>query len=343
MKSKIDKNVFFNLLNGFGAMGEENSVFSTAKEELKKFANVVREDINGNIIGTLGYEDAKYHILLDAHLDQVCLIITHICEGGFLKFSSCGGIDSRILPGKFVKIFADSRDISGIISSIPPHIEQRNADYLKKEELFIDTGLSEEEVRKSVIPGDRVTFASEAQSLLDDIVVSKSIDNRAGVITLLHFAKILNKENLKNTKISILLSNGEEINAVGAKTGTFNLEPDLAIALDVSFAKQPNVDEACKGKMGSGPMIGVSPCLSKKVYKDMIDVAKYNSIPFQIEVMPQKTGTNADQISVSKGGVETGLLSIPIRYMHTMSETVCLKDIEYTASLLKKTVSTYLR
>ncbi len=338
----FDRGVFFDLTNSFGAMGEEGGATGVARSELEKFADCVYEDGNGNIVGVIGNRDAKFNILLDAHLDQVCLIVTHICEGGFLKFASCGGIDSRILPGKLVKIISKGKDVFGIICTSPPHISKGETDYSKKEELLIDTGLNEDEIKNLIPLGSRATFASCAKPLLNESIVSKSIDNRAGVMVLLHFAKIFSKRKLRNAKISILLSNGEEINAAGAKTGTFALKPDLAIAVDVSFATQPKVDGVSKGEMGKGPMIGVSPCLCSNIYKKIIKLAQDNNIPFQIEVMPERTGTNSDHIVTSRSGVEVGLLSIPIRYMHTMSETVCLKDIDYTCELLEKYVSTIL-
>ena len=331
--AKQVRDLFVRLLDNFGALGSESDVLSVAEGELKKYANRVYRDRNNNLVAEFFNSDAEDHIVLDAHLDQVSLIVTRICKGGFVKFSSCGGIDSRILPGKLLRILGN-REVLGIVSNIPPHLSKGESDYLKKEDLVIDTGFSEEELKRFVPLGSLVVFAENAQELLNSRMVSKAIDNRAGVMALLRCAKMFSEKEFKNVRLSILLSTGEEINALGAKTAAFSLEPNFAIAVDVSFAKQPKIDETNKGELGGGPMIGVSPCLCKDMYKKLTEIAKEEKIPYQFEVMAQKTGTNADHILSSKCGVKTGLVSIPIRYMHTMSEVVDVEDIEYTARLI---------
>ena len=330
---ELERELFFNLLNNFGVLGSEEDVLNVAKKELEKYTNKVYRDKSNNLIAEFFNPKATKHVVLDAHLDQVSLIVTHICKGGFIKFSSCGGIDSRILPGKLLKILG-TKEIFGIVSNVPPHLSAEKDDYLKKEDLVIDTGLSEEKVKELVPIGSLIVFSEKAQKLLNNRIVSKAIDNRAGVMTLLHCAKMFSEKDFKDLKVSILLSTGEEINALGAKTGSFILEPDIAIVVDTSFAKQPKVDEINKGELGQGPMIGISPCLCKEIYNELISLARKEKIPYQFEVMPQKTGTNADHILSSKGGIKTGLLSVPIRYMHTMSEVLDLKDIEHTSNLL---------
>ena len=338
----IDKTLFKNILNTFGSMSEEDNVIEIAKKEMEKYSNNVYVTKSKNLVCEMGNKDAKNHIMLDAHLDQICLIVTHICNNGFLKFSSCGGIDARILPGKLVKILSE-KEIYGIIAVAPSNVlKNKDKDYQSIDELLIDVGLTKKEACTLIPIGTKIAFDSKAEELLNKRVVSKAIDNRASVIALLNCAKMLEKIDFKNTKLSILLSTGEEINAFGAKTGSYDLNPDIALAVDVSFATQPNIDDENKGKFNKGPMIGISPCICKEISSKLIEISRQINIPYQFEVMAQKTGTNADSISITKNGIKTGLVSIPIRYMHTMVETVDIKDIEYTSKLITNFVKYYV-
>lgn len=184
-------------------------------------------------------------------------------------------------------------------------------------------------------PGDFVGFESKMQELLNENVTAPGLDNNAGVAALICCAQLLseNIENLKS-KVSFLFSTGEEITGVGAKTAAFSISPDEAISVDTSFSDQKNVSEDKFGKLSCGPMIGISPVLSKSISNTLIEIAKKEKIPYQFEVMSGKTSTNADDIAISKTGVKTALLSIPLRYMHTPVEVINVYDIENTAKLL---------
>ena len=323
-------------------MSEEDNIIETIKKEIGKCSKNVYVTESKNLVCEMGNKDARNHIMLDAHLDQICLVVTNICENGFLKFSSCGGIDARILPGKLVKILSE-KEIYGIISVAPSDVlKNKDNDYQSINELLIDVGLTKKEAGTLIPIGTKIAFESKAEELLNKRVVSKAIDNRASVVALLNCAKELEKINFKNTKLSILFSTGEEINAFGAKTGSYNLNPDIALAVDVSFATQPDIDDDNKGNFNKGPMIGISPCICKEISSKLIEISRHINIPYQFEIMAQKTGTNADAISVTKKGTKTGLVSIPIRYMHTMVETVDIEDIEYTSKLITCFIKHYI-
>lgn len=325
------EDLIFKLTNIF-YIKDNNKVLSPIIEELSKYAETKIYE-NGNIIGTLGNKKSKNHIMLDAHIDQIGLVVTNILENGFLKVASCGGVDSRILPGSTLKIYG-KKVITGIVCSTPPHlIKNKDNKYLKVDELYVDTGLSSEEAKQNIPLYSYIGFDNNPQKLLNNKITAPALDNRAGVAALIYCAKILSKSDL-DLKVSIVLSSGEETTTVGAKTASFDLFPQESIAVDVSFAADPNVSKENKGILGSGPMIGFAPSLSKEISQKLIKISKKNDIPYQYEIMGGKTGTNADEISITKSGIKTGLVSIPIRYMHTPIETADISDIKNTAKLL---------
>ncbi|MDQ5983213.1 MAG: putative aminopeptidase YsdC [Eubacteriales bacterium SKADARSKE-1] len=313
-----------------------DDILSVVSQELSKYAKVTI-DKNKNVIGTMGNLNSKQHIMFDAHLDKIGIIVTNICENGFLKVANVGGVDCRVLPGSTVKIYG-KKVIFGIVCSTPPHLAKNKDDkFLKVDELLIDPGLSKDEAKKLIEPGIYISFGAEPNLLLNNRIAAPGLDNRAGVCALLHCSKILSKEEL-NCKVSFVLSSGEEINALGAKTGTFAIEPNRAIVVDTSFGTQPELANENKGVLGDGPMIGISPSISNEISNTLIDLAKSEKIPYQFEVMGGKTGTNADSVAISKSGVKTGLVSIPLRYMHTPCEVVDIDDIKNTAKLLASAV-----
>ena len=313
-------------------ISEHNDSTKPIIKELSKYAEVTT-DRNGNIIGTLGNKDSEKHIMLDAHIDQIGLLVTNILDNGFLKVCAAGGIDCRILPGSLLKIYGEET-LTGNVSSIPPHlIDTEENKFLKPNELYIDTGLTKEEALKIIPLYSYVGFCSKPTKLLNNKITAPALDDRAGVAALLECAKILSKEKV-DCKVSIVFSVGEETTALGAKTASFKISPQEAIAVDVSFGKQPGISADNKGVLGLGPMIGFSPTLSKEISCKLIKLAKKNDIPYQYEIMSGKTGTNADSISTTKTGIKTGLVSIPLRYMHTPVEVVDVLDIKNTAKLL---------
>lgn len=322
----------------FFISGNESATKQFSKELAKHCETIT--DRNGNIIGTMGNMKSRNHIMLEAHMDQIGLVVTNVLEHGFLKVTSCGGMNVKVLPGSRVKIYG-TECITGIVCSTPPHLAQGKEDkYPKVEELYIDTGLSTEEAQEKIPLFSYVGFATSSQNLLNNRTAAPALDNRASIASLLHCAKILSKTKL-DCKVSFVLSVGEETTGAGAKTASFEFFPQEAIVVDVSFAKQPGIPSENKGELGVGPMIGFSPALSNELSHRLVKLANKNEIPYQYEIMGGKTGTNADNISITKSGIKTGLLSIPIRNMHSPVEVVDLNDIKNTAKLLASYVKRF--
>jgi len=327
------KDILLKLCSVDGVSGSEGAVANTAKEFVEKFADC-NTDSMGNVFATVG--KGEKHILIDAHIDQIGMIVTAVDENGFLSVATCGGVDRRILLDSQVIIYGKNT-AEGIVCCQPPHLT-KNADYENApdiEDVFIDTGLSGEKAKELISVGSKIALKSSPCELLNGKIASKSIDNRAGIAALIRCADILKEENL-NCKVTYLFSCQEETGQRGAKISAFNCDPDEAIAVDVSFNYTPGCKKLQCGEMGKGPMIGVSPVLSDEVTESLKKLSDENDIPFQLEIMGEGTGTNADMIAVSRCGVKCGLLSIPISYMHTGAEVVLCDDIECTAQLLAR-------
>ena len=328
--------VLSRLTSSVGVSGNEYDASATASEILSDYAEV-NVDSFGNVYGKVGdFSENKKTLLLDAHIDEIGMIVTDITDDGFLKVAECGGPDRRVLPAQQVSIYGKEK-IYGVITSTPPHLETDNRKIPDMDEIFIDTGLNGESLRNIVSRGDRVLIENTLEKMNDRIVTSKSLDDRCGVTAIL---LALDKLKGRKTKynISVLFSAQEETGERGAKTGAYNIDADMAVVVDVSFGLTHGEKEENCGKTGGGCMIGIAPSLSGELSDAFIKTAKEKNIPYQREIMNGKTGTNADEIGISRGGVATVTLSVPIKYMHTPVEVCDITDIENTAELIAEFV-----
>lgn len=314
-----------------GVSGAENRAADVAAELLGRYMPVKIGPL-GSVTGTKGNGDV--HILLDAHLDQIGLIVTAIDETGFLKVAKCGGADIRVLAAAEVTVHG-KEDIFGIITSTPPHLSKPEDSSKAKsfDEIAVDIGMKREDAMKIVSPGDRITFNGGFSKLLGNRVASPSVDDRAGVAAILRCLEMLEGKEL-NCRLSVMFSVQEETGGSGAQTGAFTAAADEAIAVDVSFATAPGISGEKYASLGGGTMIGYAPSLDYEMSRCLSDIAEKKNIPNQPEVMGGKTGTNCDEIQISGKGVKTALLSIPLRNMHTAIEVCDLEDIENTAKLM---------
>lgn len=317
------------LTSSVGVSGAENNVVDLLCDILSPYGKVEVDSLN-NVYCTFG---EGYHYLLDAHLDEIGFVVKSISDAGFIKVSNVGGIDRRMLLAAEVSVWGD-KEYRGVISTLPPHLQK--ADDEKKapsiDDITIDIGLSKEEAQKHISLGDRVTFKRNFVQLLGNQISSSVLDDRSGVCAILLAIEELKK---LNCKVTVMFSSQEEVGTRGAKVGPYNRNIDEAIVVDVSFGYTPLCKKSDCGEIGKGPMIGVSPILDKSISSTLIDVAKNNNIPYQIEVMGGgHTGTNADVISISEYGIKTSLISIPEKYMHSPIEIVDITDVENTSKLI---------
>lgn len=324
-----------------GVAGYEKSAAEKACELLREYIPGAECDLFGNVSGVLpSRKENAPTLLLDAHIDEIGMIVTSIDEKGFVRFAKCGGMDRRILSAQYVTVHG-SRPVPGIIGSVPPHL-QKKEDANKVPDfdaMFVDVGMTREEAEAVISLGDRITVNSTFSLLLNDQVTSKALDDRAGVAAILETLELL-KNDAPNVNLAVQFSGREETGGQGCIISSFQMEPDMAIALDVSFAATPDMEKSRYGELGKGVLIGIAPSLNKEMTDALLSVAKEKSIPWQPEVMGGGTGTNADSIAVSRSGVRTGLLSIPQKYMHTPIEVVDVKDIRSAAELMAEYIRT---
>ena len=325
------KDILYRLCSADGISGSENEVFETACELLGKYADVRRE-INGNIIAEMGDKNSKRHIMLDAHIDRIGLVVTYINDDGFIKAEPVGGIDLRTLQSSAVTVIGKEK-ILGVICTMPPHLSNGEDEELSKDKIWIDTGLPVQKVKELVSLGDSIIVYSEFRELLNNCVAVSALDNRAGCAVLIKCAEMLCGNDLP-CRLSIVLSVQEETSELGAKTSAFSLSPDEAIVVDVGFAAQDGVPHEKCGEIGCGGIISIAPVLSSAVTDKIISISKKLKMNCDYEVCGGTTGTNADGISAAKGGIPCGVISIPEKNMHTQTEIVSIDDMEKIAELL---------
>ena len=323
--------LLFDLCAANGVSGCESELFDLIQSSLGPYAEVTA-DANGNVYAVLGNPSGDKTILLDAHLDRIGLIVTDIDQNGFVKVDKCGGMDSRVLQNARL---AAHDGITGTVCCLPPHLSDGSEDKATPiNKVWVDFGMNAEQVREHVKIGDTLTFVSKPRMLMNNIITSPALDNRCSVAALIRCAEMLHGSKVRY-KVVLLFSAQEETYGTGAATGAYRVNADEAIVVDVSFASQPDVSgQYGKIKLDGGPMIGIAPGLDKGITNNLTALCKDKDIPYQLEPMGGRTGTNADRIAITRSGVKTAMVSIPQRYMHTAVEAVAIDDIERTAGLL---------
>lgn len=323
------KEILRKLCADAGVSGNENEMYGIIKELVPQKTEIASMN-NGNIIVSLGNKNAEKHIMLDAHIDRIGLVVTYIDDKGFLCAEPVGGIDLRTLPGSAVKIFG-RETILGVVCTMPPHLDSDKE--LSRDRIRIDTGLPAEKVRELVSLGDRIILLSKYTELIGNRIAVSALDNRSGCAVMIRCMQLLKNRDIP-CRVSFVFSAQEETNESGAATAAFELMPDEAVVIDVGFAAQNGVPEEKSGKLGCGGIISISPVLSRDVTEKLRKIAKRLGMEVDYEVCGGSTGTNADKISVCGGGIKTGVISIPSKNMHTQTEIVQLDDIERIAKLL---------
>lgn len=317
------------------------NVASIAKEAMSGLVDEIRTDALGNIIGLKRGEgpEPRPKIMLAGHMDEIGLIVTRIEEGGFLRFGQMGGVDPRVLPAHEVIVYG-KKPLTGVIGVKPPHLTsaEEASKAHKMEDLFIDVGMPEEEVRKNVRVGDVITFKRQVSDLMQDVIAGKSFDDRAGVAVILVCLDELRKYKV-NADVYAVATTQEEIGLRGALVSAYGIAPDIGIAIDVCHAETPGVPEWRTSSLGKGPELTQGGNIHPKVYAGLEKAAAELGIPVQPDVAPAATGTDAWAIQVTRSGVATGLVSIPLRYMHTSVEALSMGDVEKAGRIIARFIA----
>lgn len=316
-----------------GTSGREDAAAAVAEALLKPLGPVARTPL-GSVLCTVndGQPDAP-HLMLEAHLDQIGMVVTRLEKGGFLRVANVGGLDCRLLPASPVTIHGKGGKHPAVISSTPPHLSDGKEKPPKMEDILVDTGLSEALAKEAFAPGDPVTLDGGFSLLANERMLSPAQDDRVGCAAVIAAAKMI-KEKPPKCKVTVCLSSQEETSGYGAGTAAFALAPDMALIVDVSFGDGFGVKDHECAKMDGGVEIDLAPAVNRKIYDRLRAIAIEKDIPWQTCAMGGRTGTDTDIVASSGKGVRCGLLSIPLRSMHTAVETVSARDVQSAVRLM---------
>lgn len=278
-------------------------------------------------------------IMLDAHIDEIGMAVTHITENGFLKVIPLGGLDPKVCYGADVVVIG-KKILNGVFATTSSHLSnEENQNLVSVENLLIDIGMNFKEASKLVQLGDKVVFKSKFLKLKNKVCAGKAMDNRVSCAALIYMLELLKNTEFCHTQINVVFSTTEEVGGYASGCAAFYIKPTDCIVLDATFASLNGINDNY-GKFNKGPMIGISPLLDDKLTEELKNTAKTFKIPYQLEIMGNKTGTNADHLLPILHCKKPALVSIPIRYMHSPVESVNTEDIKSTANLLVEFVKT---
>ncbi len=285
-------------------------------------------------------EEPRRSILLATHMDAIGMMVTEIVDG-WLRFTSIGGIDPRILPGQQV-IVHGREDLPAVVVQPPAHLlpeEVNSRQTVEMKYLLVDTGLLPEQVQELVRVGDLISFAQPPLDLSNDLLAGHSLDNRASVAALTVCLQAL--QSIRHSwDVWAVATVQEEITLAGGYTSPFSIRPDLAVAVDVTFARGPGGPSDYRTfPLGKGLTIGWGANIHPAFYRALKETAERLDIPFHHEILPARSGTDAVAMQVVAEGIPTAVLSIPLRYMHTPVEVISLKDVQRTGHLLAQFIA----
>ncbi|OBR91353.1 putative aminopeptidase YsdC [Clostridium ragsdalei P11] len=325
-----DLDLFKEICETHAPSGREDWLYSIIEDNFNQFGDITISKLNNMYIHKEGKTSSKLMIM--SHADEIFLMVKEITKEGFIKFKGLG-IDAKSLVAQEV-IIHGKENVSGVVG-LKYDYSGKQKNKVSMENLYIETGFCIEKLRSLIKVGDYITLDRNMVELLNDNVSCKSIDNRASI-----FAMYICAEELKNVNpdlnVYFVCSCQEEVGHRGAKMASYEVKPDIGIALDVTFDGGTLGDSDRENKLGAGPVICIGPNIHTKIKNRIIQTADKYNIPYQIEVEPGNTGTDAWDIQTAEGGIPTLLISIPIKYMHTSVEVVNLKDIKNTGRLLAR-------
>jgi putative aminopeptidase FrvX len=334
----FNKSFLQNLLSTPGPSSFESRAAAVWREQAKSYGAKLETDAYGNSFATFN-KGSEPTIMLAGHIDEIGMIVTYIDKEGLIYFKGVGGWDSQQLVGQRVRILGYKGDVLGVIGKKPIHL--MNAEDQKKvskiEDLWFDIGAKDDaEAKQYVRIGDVAVIEQPYLELLNGRITSKAIDNRIGAYIVLESARCASEGKAKAEIIAVATTQ-EEIGNVGAGTAAHELNPSVAIAVDVTHATDvPNVNKKENGDVpfGSGANIAIGSTIHRGVFNMLIETAEAEKISYTIEANPSRTYTDADQIAKARSGIPTAVVSIPNRYMHSPNETIDLSDLEQVIALI---------
>lgn len=340
---KNDRAYLKRLLETPSVTGSEVAVATLVRERLADVADEVSTDVMGSVHATLKGAGAAPSVMLAAHMDEIGLMVTYVSDDGFLSVSAVGGVDAAILPGMRVDVHTANGPLRGVVGRKPIHLIE--ADERTKvtplSDLVIDLGLPAKKVKKRVRIGDVITFGVGFERFGRGMAVSRAFDDKCGVWIATRVMEELKAQGGAEGDFIAAATVQEEIGTRGAITSTYGVNPDVGLAFDVTHATDyPGISKTKYGdiRCGGGPVIARGPNINPVVFERLVAAAEAEGVAYQLEAEPSVTGTDARSIQVSREGKACGLISVPLRYMHTPTEVVALSDLEDTVRLIVRFV-----
>ena len=332
------KDVISSLCSGPGISGYETPTAEAIRKQWEDLTDEITFSPLGNLYARRKADDPiaspNRTILLAAHMDGIGMIVSEIV-GEFIRFAPIGGFDPRILPGQFVNIHGRGGDIRGLI--VMPGSNLTKEDYGRNPipiiELLIDTGYDADELKSRVRVGDIISFANDPVCMEDNTISAHSLDNRASIAALTVCLRELKTMRTRWDVCAVGTVQEEETMAGGA-TAPYDLRPDIAVAVDVTFAKGPGSKDWNTRPLGSGPSLGFGMNVHPAIHEMCKEICRQENIEYTVELYPRMSGTDAYAMQVTAQGIPCMVISIPLRYMHTANEIISMKDVENVGKLL---------
>lgn len=326
------KDLLFELSNSFGVTGNEYNLSGTLGNYFKEYTDEIITAKRGDFVA-LKKGSGQYKVMIAAHADEVGLMVKDIDSRGFIYFTSVGGVDAKTLPAQEVIIHGRS-EVYGVIGAKPPHV--LTAEEMKKaismEDMMIDVGMTKEISSKIISIGDFITVRRSCKALLGDFITGKALDDRAGICTMFECAKELQKIK-HSADVYFAATTMEETGGSGVRTVAYEINPDVGIVVDVTFAdRYANSD--IPAECGKGIEIDIGPNMHPELSDRLIKIAEEYNIPYCIDVYPGHTGTDAWNLQIAREGIPTVLIGVPLKYMHTSTEVISYKDIKAAGRLM---------
>jgi len=326
------------LVNAPSPSGFEQAAQSVVREYAGKFADEVATDVMGNVIAVVN-PGGKPRVMLAGHCDEIGFMVRYITDQGFIHFSPIGGVDAHLVPGQKVTVHGAKGPVRGVVGKKAIHLmepEERKK-VLQFHQQWIDIGAaSKEEAEKRVDVGDPVTFAANFEPLSGDLAVARGFDDKMGSFVVIEALRLAAQKKLKAAVFAVSTVQ-EEIGARGAHTSAFAIDPDVAIAVDVTHATDyPDADKKRFGetRLGGGPVLHRGANMNPVVTQRLLGAAKKARIDYQMIGVPGASGTDAWAMQLVRGGTASSVVSVPLRYMHTPIEVLDMRDLETTSRLL---------
>jgi len=326
------------LLSRPGVSGYEQAVQQIVRDYVSPFADEIETDLHGNVIATVNGNGGPT-LMLDGHCDQLGMLVSHIDDSGYLFFQTVGGWDPQQLVGQRVTVWTSGDPVHGVISRKAIHLlsDDEKKKVVDPKDMWIDIGASHREDAESVIAiGDAVTVQLGIQEMRNGLANAPAMDNRTGVWVVF---EAMRRAAAKGASCKLVVASTvqEEIGLRGARTAAHRIDPDVAIAVDVTHATDcPGIDKRQRGviNLGGGPVILRGPNVNPRVGARLEEVAKKGDLPFQVAALGRAAPNDANALQITRSGVATGLVQLPNRYMHSAVETIALSDLDVAAELL---------